>query len=198
MGQKAVRKQTASRNPLGEPCALGLIRIRALPKVSAFEQTRSERVITIGWIGIPDWKLLGKLLATREPKWNLWLMSVPFPDILVRAPAWESRAAQGFCRFPGLDSTEAERLSGESRPLLLLGLSNGVLLKSTYRSDKGNQMNQSTKDEIKANMHEAKGTVKEKAGQVSNNPHLTAEGQNERLAGKIQEKVGQVEEVFEK
>jgi hypothetical protein len=36
----------------------------------------------------------------------------------------------------GLDSTEAERLSGESRPLLLLGLSNGVLLKSTYRSVK--------------------------------------------------------------
>jgi hypothetical protein len=78
MGQKAVRKQTASRNPLGEPCALGLIRIRVLPKVSAFEQTRSERVITLGWIGIPDWKLLGKLLATREPKWNFWLMSVPF------------------------------------------------------------------------------------------------------------------------
>jgi hypothetical protein len=37
-------------------------------KVSAFEQTRPEKVITLGWIGIPDWKLLGKLLATREPK----------------------------------------------------------------------------------------------------------------------------------
>src|SRR5450755_3702717 len=48
------------------------------PKVSAFEQTRPEKVIILGWIGIPDWKLLGKLSPTREPKWNFWLMSVPF------------------------------------------------------------------------------------------------------------------------
>jgi hypothetical protein len=122
MGQRAVRKQTGSRNLLGEPCALGLIRIRILPKVSAFEQTRPEQVITLGWVGIPAWKLLGKLLATRKPKWNFWLMSVLFPDSLVRVPAWEWRAAQVFCRFPGLDSTETERLSGESRLPLLRGL----------------------------------------------------------------------------
>jgi uncharacterized protein YjbJ (UPF0337 family) len=56
---------------------------------------------------------------------------------------------------------------------------------------------QSTKDEIKGKLHEAKGTVKEKAGQVINNPNLTAEGQTEKLAGKVQEKVGQVEKVLE-
>jgi uncharacterized protein YjbJ (UPF0337 family) len=59
-------------------------------------------------------------------------------------------------------------------------------------------MNQSTKEEIEGNMHEAKGTVKEKAGQVTNNPKLTAEGQNEELAGKVQKKVGQIEKVLEK
>ena len=59
-------------------------------------------------------------------------------------------------------------------------------------------MNQSTKDEIKGNMHEAKGTVKEKAGQVTNNPNLTAEGQHEKLASKVQKKVGQIEKVLEK
>ena len=59
-------------------------------------------------------------------------------------------------------------------------------------------MNQSTKDEIKGNMHAAKGTVKEKAGKVTNNPNLTAEGQNEKLAGKVQKKVGQIEGVLEK
>jgi hypothetical protein len=53
-----------------------------------------------------------------------------FPIVSSDFPAWEWRAAQGFCRFPGLDSTEAERLSGESHPPLLLGLSYGVLLKS--------------------------------------------------------------------
>jgi uncharacterized protein YjbJ (UPF0337 family) len=56
---------------------------------------------------------------------------------------------------------------------------------------------QSTKDEIKGNLHEAKGTVKQKAGQLINNSNLTAEGQKEKLAGKIQEKVGQVEKVLE-
>jgi uncharacterized protein YjbJ (UPF0337 family) len=39
-------------------------------------------------------------------------------------------------------------------------------------------VNQSTKDEVKGNVHEAKGTVKEKVGQVTNNPNLTAEGQD--------------------
>ena len=31
-----------------------------------------------------------------------------------------------------------------------------------------------------------------------NNPNLAAEGQNEKLAGKVQKKVGQIEKVFEK
>jgi uncharacterized protein YjbJ (UPF0337 family) len=43
-----------------------------------------------------------------------------------------------------------------------------------------------------------KGKAKEKAGQVMNNPNLAAEGQEEKLAGKIQKKVGQLEKVFEK
>jgi hypothetical protein len=41
-------------------------------------------------------------------------------------------SGSGFCRFPGLDSTEAERPSGESRLLLPLGdFSRGLLLEST-------------------------------------------------------------------
>jgi uncharacterized protein YjbJ (UPF0337 family) len=43
-----------------------------------------------------------------------------------------------------------------------------------------------------------KGKVKEKAGQVTNNPNSAAEGQGEKFAGKIQKKVGQIEKVFEK
>jgi uncharacterized protein YjbJ (UPF0337 family) len=61
-----------------------------------------------------------------------------------------------------------------------------------------NQMNPSTKDQIKGKLYELKGNIKEKAGQVTNNPKLAAEGQNETLMGKVQKKVGQVEEVFEK
>ena len=59
-------------------------------------------------------------------------------------------------------------------------------------------MNSSTKDKIEGKFHEVKGTVKEKAGQVTNDPNLEAEGQSENLAGKVQKKVGQVKEVLEK
>jgi uncharacterized protein YjbJ (UPF0337 family) len=59
-------------------------------------------------------------------------------------------------------------------------------------------MNESTKDQIKGKFHEEKGSLKEKAGQVRNDPKLEAEGQDEKLAGKIQKKIGQVEKVFEK
>lgn len=58
-------------------------------------------------------------------------------------------------------------------------------------------MKPSTKDQIMGKLHELKGNIKEKAGQVTNNPSLRAEGQDEKLAGKFQKKVGQVEEVFE-
>jgi uncharacterized protein YjbJ (UPF0337 family) len=59
-------------------------------------------------------------------------------------------------------------------------------------------MKPSTKDQIEGKLHEVKGKVKAKAGQVTNNPNLEAEGQAERLAGKVQKKIGQIERVFEK
>ena len=59
-------------------------------------------------------------------------------------------------------------------------------------------MDQSTKDQIEGNVHEAKGTIKEKVGQVTDNPNLTVEGQKEKFAGLVQEKVAQIEKVFEK
>jgi uncharacterized protein YjbJ (UPF0337 family) len=59
-------------------------------------------------------------------------------------------------------------------------------------------MSPSTKDEIQGKFHEVKGKAKQAAGQVANNPDLEAEGQTEKVAGKIQEKVGQVEKVLEK
>jgi uncharacterized protein YjbJ (UPF0337 family) len=59
-------------------------------------------------------------------------------------------------------------------------------------------MKPSTKDQITGELHEMKGKLKEKAGQVTNNPDLAAKGQVEKLAGKILKKVGQIEKVFEK
>ena len=59
-------------------------------------------------------------------------------------------------------------------------------------------MNSSTTDQANGDLHQVKGKVKEKVGQVIGNPDLEAEGQDENLAGKIQKKVGQIEKVFEK
>jgi uncharacterized protein YjbJ (UPF0337 family) len=59
-------------------------------------------------------------------------------------------------------------------------------------------MKPSTKDQLKGTAHEVKGKIKEKAGQVTNDPKLKAKGQAENLAGKVQKKVGQIEKVFEK
>lgn len=59
-------------------------------------------------------------------------------------------------------------------------------------------MNLSTKDQIEGAIHEVKGKVKETVGQTINNSDLTAEGRAENLGGKVQKKVGQVEQVFEK
>ena len=43
-----------------------------------------------------------------------------------------------------------------------------------------------------------KGKVKKKNGQVTNDPKLEAEGTDEKVTGKIQNKVGQIKKVFEK
>jgi uncharacterized protein YjbJ (UPF0337 family) len=59
-------------------------------------------------------------------------------------------------------------------------------------------MKQSTTDQIKGSFHEMKGKAKEKVGTVTNSPKLAADGQNEKFAGKVQKKVGQIEKVFEK
>ena len=59
-------------------------------------------------------------------------------------------------------------------------------------------MNSSTTDQVKGDLHEVKGKVKEKVGQIIGNPDLEAEGQDENLAGKVQKKVGQIKKVLEK
>jgi uncharacterized protein YjbJ (UPF0337 family) len=57
-------------------------------------------------------------------------------------------------------------------------------------------MKPSTQDQTEGTFHEVKGKIKEKAGEVTHNPHLENEGANEKAAGKVQKKVGQVEKVL--
>jgi uncharacterized protein YjbJ (UPF0337 family) len=59
-------------------------------------------------------------------------------------------------------------------------------------------MKPSTENEIAGKVHEVKGNVKEEVGRLTNNSDLEAEGIGEKIAGKVQKKIGQVEKVFEK
>ena len=59
-------------------------------------------------------------------------------------------------------------------------------------------MKDSTKDKAEGAMHEVKGAIKEKLGHAKKDPALEDEGTDEKVAGKIQKKVGDVEKVFDK
>jgi len=59
-------------------------------------------------------------------------------------------------------------------------------------------MKPSTKNQIAGKAHEVTGTIKEKAGELANDPDLEGKGIGERIAGNVQEKLGQLQTIFEK
>jgi uncharacterized protein YjbJ (UPF0337 family) len=59
-------------------------------------------------------------------------------------------------------------------------------------------MKSSTKNQAEGTFHKVKGKIKEIAGKISDNPKLEAEGIGENLAGKVQQKIGQVKKVLGK
>jgi uncharacterized protein YjbJ (UPF0337 family) len=58
-------------------------------------------------------------------------------------------------------------------------------------------MKSSTKDKIKGGFREAKGKVKQKAGNATGNSNLRDRGTAEKAGGKVQRKVGDLKKVFE-
>jgi uncharacterized protein YjbJ (UPF0337 family) len=62
----------------------------------------------------------------------------------------------------------------------------------------GHKMRSSTKKEIAGKIHEVKGKIKEKVGQLTNDTDLQAKGIGEKIGGKIQKKIGQVEKAVGK
>ncbi|MGO9639932.1 MAG: CsbD family protein [Candidatus Acidiferrales bacterium] len=57
-------------------------------------------------------------------------------------------------------------------------------------------MKRSSSDKAKGSFHEVKGKIKEKVGRATNNPRLEAEGRAEKIGGKAQRKIGQVEKLL--
>jgi uncharacterized protein YjbJ (UPF0337 family) len=63
---------------------------------------------------------------------------------------------------------------------------------SGNREDKF-MMKPSTDDQTTGKIHEVKGTIKEKVGELTNNPDMEADGNAEKNAGKVQNWIGKVE-----
>ncbi len=59
-------------------------------------------------------------------------------------------------------------------------------------------MNSSTRDKAEGKVDQAKGAVKEKAGEVTGNKDMQDRGTVEKAGGKVQEKVGDIKKVFGK
>ena len=54
-------------------------------------------------------------------------------------------------------------------------------------------MKPSTEDRTTGKLHEVKGAIKQKAGEITNNPDLEADGIAEKNVGKVQHVVGKIE-----
>jgi uncharacterized protein YjbJ (UPF0337 family) len=78
------------------------------------------------------------------------------------------------------------------------GLATGRTAHIGKSQRRGKKMNTGNKDELVGTAHEVKGAVKEAAGKVLGNAQLEAEGHVEKVAGKIQHKVGEIKKVLEK
>ena len=57
-------------------------------------------------------------------------------------------------------------------------------------------MKPSTNDKTTGTFHEVKGAIKQKAGQITRNPDLEANGRIEKNSGKVQNFVGKVEKAI--
>ena len=55
------------------------------------------------------------------------------------------------------------------------------------------EMKPSTDDKTTGKLHEVKGAIKQKAGELTSSPNLQADGRAEKNAGKVQSFVGKVE-----
>ena len=59
-------------------------------------------------------------------------------------------------------------------------------------------MKSGAQDQVEGTFHKIKGKIKEIAGELSDDPKLEAEGAGEKIAGTVQEKIGQVKKVLGK
>jgi uncharacterized protein YjbJ (UPF0337 family) len=69
-------------------------------------------------------------------------------------------------------------------------------IENNHRTAERIMMKPSTDDKTTGKLHEVKGAIKQKAGELTSNPNLAADGKAEKNAGKVQKIVGKVEKAI--
>src|ERR1017187_75418 len=64
---------------------------------------------------------------------------------------------------------------------------------SNHPTEERVMMKPSTEDKTTGKLHEVKGAIKQKAGELTSNPNLEADGRAEKNAGKVQNIAGKIE-----
>jgi len=80
----------------------------------------------------------------------------------------------------------------------LIGMTWAGVPSNKQNSERSIAMKSGTRDEAEGKWHQIKGKIKEVAGKLNDDPKLEAEGTNEKIAGNVQEKIGQVKKVIGK
>ena len=73
-----------------------------------------------------------------------------------------------------------------------------VVFDATRDPDRRKTMKSGTQDQVEGKFHKLRGKFKEVAGNLGMNSELEAEGKDEKIGGKVQEKIGQVKKVLGK
>ena len=77
-------------------------------------------------------------------------------------------------------------------------LDESQLIETRNRTKENFTMKPSSSDKATGKLHEVKGAIKQKAGQLAGNPCLEDKGRTEKNAGKVQNFVGKVEKAVGK
>jgi uncharacterized protein YjbJ (UPF0337 family) len=70
------------------------------------------------------------------------------------------------------------------------------IFETSHQTEERIMMKPSTNDKAAGKVHEVKGAIKQKAGQITRNPDLEANGRIEKNSGKVQNFVGKVEKAI--
>jgi uncharacterized protein YjbJ (UPF0337 family) len=76
-----------------------------------------------------------------------------------------------------------------------VALCESQLVETHHRTEERIGMKPSTDDKTTGNLHEVEGAIKQKAGELTKNPNLEADGRAEENAGKGQKALGKIEKV---